>query len=53
MKRDMDLIRDILLKIEGDPSLDGTRYTEYTEVHSPSIHDKKFSITWICCLQHI
>ena len=35
MKRDMDLIRDILLKIEGDPSLDGTRYTEYTEVDFP------------------
>jgi hypothetical protein len=30
MQRDMDLVRDLLLKIETDPKLDGTRWVHFT-----------------------
>ena len=31
MQRDMDLIRDLLLKIESDPTLDGSRYVIFND----------------------
>jgi hypothetical protein len=30
VRRDMDLIRQVLLKLEADPKLDGTRWVHYT-----------------------
>jgi hypothetical protein len=30
LKRDMDLIREILLKIEANPDMDGSRYVTFT-----------------------
>ena len=37
MKRDMDLIRDILIRIEDDPQMDGTR-----EFYFPTAQDMGF-----------
>ena|SRR6478672_5051655 len=31
MKRDMDLIRDILLKVEADPTLNGSRFETFED----------------------
>lgn len=38
MKRDMDLVRDLLLRIESDPRLDGTTYGTYPEDFSITSH---------------
>ena len=36
MKRDMDLIRDLLILIDADPRLDGTQWLEITHSDFPS-----------------
>jgi hypothetical protein len=35
MKRDMDLIRDLLLRVEKDPDLDGFRYVDFDAAEFP------------------
>jgi hypothetical protein len=40
MKRDMDLLREILLKIESDPKMDGRREMYYAEPDQMGISDR-------------
>ena len=39
MKRDMDLIRSILLTVEDDPSMIGTRYRAYSHSDFPGFSE--------------
>jgi hypothetical protein len=35
MKRDMDLIRDVLLKVESDPAMNGSQFMRYDTSYFP------------------
>lgn len=44
MKRDMDLIREILLRIEEDPNADGTKWVRLTDVNGHSSEEVAYHL---------
>ncbi len=53
MERDMDLIRDILLKVAADPELDGSRFRVFDTADFEGHSERKSPIPSISCLRQI